>query len=108
MFSGGVYIVEFKNEEVKRAFYEWAKKGNEKHAKSEIALMGLQANFKEIGNNKHILTLEHNLFFNFSFVLKLIFILMGIKRRKFYTIKTASTIDLINFIEVLECRKKES
>lgn len=97
MYAGGVYIVEIKDE-YKERFYNWAIKGSEKHSKSSIALMGLKIHFHQLESNKHFLVIEHNLFFNFSFFLKLYFILMSCKLRKYYTIRTAKQSDLVNFI----------
>ena len=99
MISGEVFIVDMKPE-VKYRLYNWAKNGNLKHSLSSVSMMGLNFRFIHYKDTKHILIMEHALFFNFGIFLKLYFMIMAWRIRKSYTIKTASRIDLVNYIEV--------
>lgn len=106
MISGSAFIITIK-EEFRERFYNWAKAGNEKTAKGEMALMGLEINFYPIEEDKHILVMQHLLFFNFSWFLRLYFWFMAFRIRKGYSIKFASKIDLINYMGVKLWGKKK-
>lgn len=106
MYSGGVYIIDIE-EEYKDRLYNWVENGNKSSSTSPLAVMGLNARAEPITKTEHLLVLQHNLFFNFSFPLKLIFILQARKIRKHYTIRTAKKRDLINYMEAKLWGKKK-
>jgi hypothetical protein len=104
--SGGIYILDIE-EQYKERVYDWAKLGTDNSSVGNFHLLGLKATIKHFENTKHLLILEHNIIlFNFSFPMKLLLLGLFWKIRKGYTISTASTIDLINYMEVNVWDKK--
>jgi len=99
MYKGGVFIVTMEDS-IKDKFYMWAERGNQTTAIGQLAPFGFKFNFHHIKDKDYFLVMEHSLLFNMEIFLKLYFILMARKRRKQYTIRTATKIDLINYNEV--------